>query len=282
MPKPTRVLTGSRVRRAGSLTLAAALVLGGPAPAAAQSTDAPSAAPTVPSPSPAAPSPRAGGVPLAADPWLVASTRAGGIGRDNADQLDRALAPYGTSYARLTADERARIRRAFDDLFPGRSFGRYSLNPPQARAIVYLALGPWERRDWDPGCERARRGGEDPAWCGAALDSLSRDAAWIHRTILELGRPGSHRPRTVELAALQAMAEKARGLAIGAPRCGCTAARADADALLAGTREALDVHRASSMAAWMSLGSDRVQRIARLSDALERTLIGCEGRVRER
>jgi hypothetical protein len=41
------------------------------------------------------------------------------------------------------------------------------------------------------------------------------------------------------------------------------------------TRQALAAHEGSSMSAWMSLGSSRVQRIAQLSEALELTLLRC-------
>ena len=64
-------------------------------------------------------------------------------------------------------------------------------------------------------------------------------------------------------------------MVVGASGCGCLAARNDAEALLASTREAVDAVAGSGMPAWRSLGNQRVERIARLSDALERTFIRC-------
>src|SRR5947207_12017667 len=104
---------------------------------------------------------------------------------------------------------------------------------------------------------------------------MSREAASIHSTMLAIGRTGNRRPRDEELGALRAMNEQARGMVMGASGCGCPAAREESETLLAGTRDALDAYERSSMPAWMSLGDQRVQRIARLSDSLERTFIGC-------
>lgn len=59
--------------------------------------------------------------------------------------------------------------------------------------------------------------------------------------------------------------------------CGCPAARQEAQVLLASTRDAVDAYKRSSMPAWMSLGDQRVQGIARLSDSLERTFLRCLG-----
>jgi len=209
------------------------------------------------------------------DPWLMSYLGLGGrTARTNLTQLDRALEPYGATYTRLDAEARGRIRQAFDDLIPAQRFSRYPVSAPQARAIVYLALGPSERGD--TGCDRdrpRRRGG--PARCDQTIDSMGRDAAWIHSTILALGRTGSHRPREQELGALRDMNERARGMVLGASGCGCPAARDDAEGLLSGTRDAIDAYEGSSMPAWMSLGDQRVQRIARLSDSLERTFIRC-------
>jgi hypothetical protein len=73
------------------------------------------------------------------------------------------------------------------------------------------------------------------------------------------------------------MNEHAREMVLGASECGCPAARMESEALLGSTRDALDAYEGSSMPAWMSLGDQRVQRIARLSDSLERTFIGCLG-----
>ena len=104
---------------------------------------------------------------------------------------------------------------------------------------------------------------------------MSRHAAWIHSTILAMGRTGNRRPRDEELGALRTMREQAREMVLGASGCGCPAARDDAEALLTSTRDAVDVYEGSSMPAWMSLGDQRVQRVARLSDSLERTFIRC-------
>jgi hypothetical protein len=108
-----------------------------------------------------------------------------------------------------------------------------------------------------------------------AIDSMSGDAARIHSTILSMSRTGQRRPHAHELAAVRAMNEAARAMAVGATGCGCPAARGDADMLFASTRDAVDAVERSGMPAWMSLGDQRVQRIARLSDALERTFIRC-------
>jgi hypothetical protein len=64
-------------------------------------------------------------------------------------------------------------------------------------------------------------------------------------------------------------------MVLAPPSCGCPAARQDAGALLASTRDAVDAYERSSMPAWMSLGDQRVQSIARLSDSLERTFLRC-------
>jgi hypothetical protein len=214
-------------------------------------------------------------VAAAADPWLMSYVGLSGrTARANIGQLDRALEPYRTSYTRLSGDERARLRQAFDDLIPGQRFNRYTVSAPQARAIVYLALGPseWRGRDRDCGGPR-RRGG--PTRCDEAIDSMSRHASWIHSTILAMGRTGNRRPRAEELAVLRTMSEHAREMVVGAPGCGCPAAREGAEALLTSTRDAVDAYEGSSMPAWMSLGDQPVQRISRLSDSLERTFIGC-------
>ncbi|HET6579302.1 MAG TPA: hypothetical protein VFG66_13325 [Gemmatimonadales bacterium] len=207
------------------------------------------------------------------DPWLISyfglSAR---TARANLALLDRALVPYGTSYTRLPVEERARVRQAFDDLVPRQSISRYSVTEPQARAIAYLALGPSGRAGRD--CDGARRRGR-ASRCDQAMDSMSRHAAWIHATALALGRTGNRRPRALELADLGAMNEHARAMVVGAPGCGCPAARQESEALLTVTREAVDAYERSSMPAWMSIGDQRVQRIARLSESLERTYLGC-------
>jgi hypothetical protein len=222
--------------------------------------------------------PAEGARPVAAagaDPWLMSYVGLSGrTARVNIGELDHALEPYGTSYTRLAGDERARLRQAFDDLIPAQRFSRYTVSAAQARAIAYLALGPseWRGRDRDCGGPR-RRGGATR--CDEAIDSMSRHAARIHSTILALGRTGNRRPRGEELGALRAMSEHAREMVVGASGCGCAAARADAEALLTSTRDAVDAYEGSSMPAWMSLGDQRVQRISRLSDSLERTFIRC-------
>lgn len=211
------------------------------------------------------------------DPWLVSYVGLGGrTARVNIGELDRALEPYRTSYTRLSGEERARVREAFDDLIPSQRFNRYPVSAPQARAIVYLALGPSEWRGRDRDCEGPRRRG-GATRCDEAIDSMSRHAAWIHSTILAIGRTGNRRPRGEELGALRAMSEHAREMVVGAPGCGCPAARDEAEALLTSTRDAVDAYEGSSMPAWMSLGDQRVQRISRLSDSLERTFIRCLG-----
>ncbi|HUR93534.1 MAG TPA: hypothetical protein VMY76_03050 [Gemmatimonadales bacterium] len=211
------------------------------------------------------------------DPWLVSyAGLSGRTTRTNIAQLDHALEPYRTTYTRLPADDRARLRQAFDELFPSQRFNRYPLGASQARAIAYLALGPSEAagRDRDCGGPR-RRGGHSR--CDQSIDSMGRHAAWIHSTILSMGRTGSRRPRTEELASLRAMSEYAREMVVGASGCGCPAARDDSEALLGSTREAADVYEGSSMPARLSLGDQRVQRISRLADSLERTFLRCLG-----
>jgi hypothetical protein len=209
------------------------------------------------------------------DPWLISFVGLSGhAARTNLTQLDRALQPYSTSYTRLPTEERARVRQAFDDLFPGQSISRVTVTEPQARAVAYLALGPWERRGPDAECGGPRRRGS-ATWCDQALDSMSRRASWIHATVLALGRTGTRRPRAQELADLRAMNENAGEMVLAPPSCGCPAARQDARALLASTRDAVDAYERSSMPAWMSLGDQRVQSIARLSDSLERTFLRC-------
>jgi hypothetical protein len=206
------------------------------------------------------------------DPWVSSYIGLGGrTARLNLAQLDRALAPYRATYSRLDPADRARIRQAFDDLMPGQRFTRYQISEPQARGMVYLALGPSERR----GCDGPRRRG-GRSRCDMAIDSMSRDAARIHTTMLSMSRTGQRRPHAEEVAAMRAMNEAARVMAVGATGCGCPAARGDADMLFASTRDAMDAVERSTMPAWMSLGDQRVQRIARLSDALERTFLRCQ------
>lgn len=205
------------------------------------------------------------------DPWVSSYIGLGGrTARLNLAQVDRALEPYHATYSRLDPADRSRIRQAFDDLIPGQRFTRYSINEPQARGMVYLALGPWQRRECDGPRRRGGRTG-----CDEAIDSLSRGAAWIHSAILSMGRSGQRRPHVEELTVVRAMNQGAGEMVLRAASCGCPAARPDAQALLSDTREAVAAVERSSMPAWMSLGDQRVQRIARLSDALDRTFSRC-------
>lgn len=259
MPCFARVLRQSTVLTGVTLALA---VL--PSTSAGQGTD--SAPPIAAGHRPAA----APGVRM--DPWLlVGAGTSARTARTNIETLDRALEPYGTTYSRLPAEERSRIRQAYEEVVPGQRFSRYRLNLAQARGLVYVALGPWER------CERLprRRGGDDG--CSQTIDQFSRDAAWIHSTIRLMGRASSRRSRAEELADLQAMTERSRQMVLGSFRCGCPGARDQAEALLGSTREALDTFESSSLPAWMSLGSPLVQRIARHSEDIDRTYIRCLG-----
>jgi len=263
-----------RIARLLSVVLVPALL---PAAVIAQSA-APTAAPiTVPRPDlerrPTA-SPAPAPHRVEPDPWLLSYASLGNrTARANLSQIDRALAPYGSSYTRLPVEDRARVRQAFDGLIPRQSFSRYAVTETQARAIAYLALGPWERNG-DCDAPRRRTG---RTRCGEVVDSMSRDAAWVHSTILSMGRSGRRRPRTEELNDLRAMNEHARRMVVEASGCGCHAAREDAESLFSATRDAVDTYQRSSSPAWMSLGDTRIQRIARLSDSLERTYLRCLG-----
>lgn len=268
MPRIARLLSAA-------LTL---IVL--PGAGAAQSA-APTAAPiAVPRPDlerrpTASPAPAPGRVEP--DPWLLTYVGLGNrTARANLSQIDRALEPYGASYTRLAVEDRARVRQAFEGLLPRQSFSRYAVNEPQARAIAYLALGPWERPPRAGDCDGPRRRVARTR-CGEALDSMSRDAAWVHSTIISMGRSGYRRPRTEELNDLRAMNEHARRMVVESSGCGCHPAREDAEALFSATRDAVDAHQRSSMPAWMSLGDVRIQRIARLSDSLEHAYLRCLG-----
>jgi hypothetical protein len=202
------------------------------------------------------------------DPWASAYVGLGGrTARLNLAQVDRALEPYRATYSRLDPADRGRIRQAFDDLIPGQRFTRYAISEPQARGMVYLALGPVD-------CNGPRRRGGRSS-CAQAIDSLSRGAAWIHAAILSMSRTGQRRPHVEELTVVRAMNQGAGEMVLRASSCGCPAARPDAEALLAGTREAVAAVERSTMPAWMSLGDDRVARIARHSDALNRIFSRC-------
>jgi hypothetical protein len=225
-------------------------------------------------------------ITIEVDPWLAAWKQPPSqsrIARANLRELNDALESYRMSYADLRDGERVEIRRAFSDVIPGQRFTTYRLNPSQARAITYIALGPSERGRRDRRCEYTEQqrapvqAGEParPSWCDAALDTMSRNAAWMHTTILSLSRSGgARRPKTEELDELRSMADRARDIVVSTPRCGCTIGD-DADALLTSTREAVDALAGSSVPAWMTLRSEQVQRISKLSDAVERSLLRC-------
>jgi hypothetical protein len=227
-------------------------------------------------------------ITIEVDPWLVASRREqqasasrSRVVRSNLRTLNDALEPYRMAYQDLTDGERMEIRRAFADVLPGQSFTTYRLNAPQARAITFLALGATRRgRRCEQVAEPAPapvQTGEpsSPSWCSAALDTMSRDAAWIHTTILSLSRSGAgRRAKAEELDDFKAMAERAREIVVTTPRCGCRLGD-DAEALLTSTREVLDAYAASSVPAWMTLRGEQVQRISKLSDAVERSLLRC-------
>jgi hypothetical protein len=205
------------------------------------------------------------------DPWAAAYVGMNGrTARLNLAQLDRALKPHLVTYSRLDAADRASIRRAFDDLIPGQRFAQYPINQSQARGIVYLALGPAEERD----CDLGRRRG-DRARCAAAVDSMGRDAGAIRDAITSMGRGGRRRPHAEEVAAVRRMNDGAAAMVLGASSCGCPAARTDASALLERTREAVGAVSRSGLPAWMTLGDQRIDRIAQLADGLERTFRRC-------
>jgi hypothetical protein len=222
------------------------------------------------------------------DPWMAGTrkeTPQTRVARSNLRTLNDALEAYRMTYADLNDGERAEIRNAFANVLPGQHFTTYRINTPQAQAIAYLALGPARGRR-EHRCEYTRQPEPAPApvqagepapssACSAALDTMSRDAAWIHTAILSLSRSGGgHRQKSAELDDLRAMAERARGIVVETPRCGCRTGD-DADALLTSTREALDAVAASSVPAWMTLRAEHVQRISKLSDSVERSLLRC-------
>jgi hypothetical protein len=227
-------------------------------------------------------------VTVEVDPWMVAwkrETSQPRIARANLSTLNSALEPYRMTYADLTDGERAEIRDAFGNVLPGQRFTTYRINSPQAKAIAYLALGPSRDRR-EHRCEYTKRPEPAPApiqagepaassRCDAALDTMSRDAAWIRTTILSLSRSGGgHRQKSAELDDLRSMTERARDLVVSTPRCGCRTGD-DTDGLLTATREALDAVTASSVPAWMTLRSEHVQRISKLADSVERSILRC-------
>ena len=227
-------------------------------------------------------------ITIQVDPWMSSArkeTQQTRVARSNLRALNNALEPYRMTYADLNDGERAEIRNAFANVLPGQHFTMYRINTPQAQAIAYLALGPARGRR-EHRCEYTRQSDPTPApvqagepvsssACSAALDTMSRDAAWIHTAILSLSRSGGgHRQKSAELDDLRTMAERARGIVVETPRCGCRTGD-DADALLTSTREALDAVAASSVPAWMTLRAEHVQRISKLSDSVERSLLRC-------
>jgi hypothetical protein len=223
-------------------------------------------------------------ITIEVDPWLAAWKKEQSqsrIARANLRELNEALEPYRMTYASLTDGERTEIRRAFGDLIPSQRFPSYRINAPQARAITFLALGPVRGRR-EHRCEFTKQpepvqAGDPtrPSWCDAALDTMSRNAAWIHTTILAVGRSGGgHRSKNEDLADLRSMAERAREIVVSTPRCGCTIGD-DADALFTSTREAVDAVAGSSVPAWMTLRGEHVQRISKLADSVERSLLRC-------
>jgi len=258
-------------RLSGVLTAAALLAAALPAPAAAQrrTTTTPTTTTST-----------AATIAASSGLWSATATA---TARANMPRVERALAPHGLAYARLAVEQRRLLHRAFDDLFPGRRFASYALSDPQAQAMAFLALGPaaTECVREDVGSAPTRRPDRGGEWgrgrtrCAEDLDSLSRDAAWINTNIQALGRSGTRRPRAEELATLRSMTERARAIVATAPGCGCATAGPDAESLLTATRQALAAHEGSSMSAWMSLGSTRVQRIAQLSEGLELALLRC-------
>jgi hypothetical protein len=227
-------------------------------------------------------------ITIEVDPWLAAwrnERSQSRIVRANVRELNDALETYRMTYPDLTDGERTEVRQAFAGLLPGQRFTTYRINAPQARAIAYLALGPARGRR-EHRCEYSRQPEPAPApvqagdparpsWCDAALDTMSRNAAWIHTTVLSLSRSGAaRRSKAEELDDLRSMAERARDIVVSTPRCGCRTGD-DAEALLTSAREAADAVAASSVPAWMTLRSEQVQRMSKLSDSVERSLLRC-------
>ena len=303
------LLSRAVARRAGALAIGALAL---PAVLAAQSAGSSSRTVTAPTAT------RHSVVELTVtvdDPWVTAWKRDGSrTARLNVQQIDRALQPYGMTYTDLQADDRGLVRQAFVDLLPGERFTHYRLNLPQARALVFLAIGPVPPVDGDHGGDRDgdrgyARDHDDRADHGAygdhgnygdhgdhgayadhdrheappvripirreVLDTLSRDADWIHSTILSVGRTGHDMPHEQERTALKQMSEYARLIVVQAPQAGCPSSAPQADSLLTATRDASDAFERSTMALWMSVGSVRVQRIAQLSDTIGLALVHC-------
>lgn len=217
-----------------------------------------------------------------ADPWLA--TPFNRTQRRTVDaniaRIDRALEPYRIVYRTLDADARTLLRGAFTDLVPGARFASYRVNEAQAKAIVFLAFGPvpvesdcgptpHPGQGWEP--RRERRDSR----CAARLDSLSRDAAWIHTAVMALGRTGGTRPRDEERATMRDITERARNILISAGGCGCEEVRVEADSLYLNARAANDALQSSNMPAWMVIGGQQADRIARLADEVEQELIDC-------
>ena len=229
-------------------------------------------------------------ITIEVDPWMTAwkkETSQSRVARSNLRTLNEALEPYRMTYSDLKDGERAEVRNAFGNVIPGQRFTTYRMNAHQAQAIAYLALGPARGRR-EHRCEYTRQPEPAPtpapvqagepigrSPCLVAMDSLSRDAAWIHTAILSLSRSSSgHRQKSAELNELRSMADRARAIVIETPRCGCRTGD-DAEALLTSTREALDAVAASSVPAWMTLRGEHVERISKLSDSVERSLLRC-------
>lgn len=269
---PSPGLNMTRLRTASAITAALVAISAMPGSIAAQATSAAKSTATI---------------SAEVDPWTAAwrkETTQARVARLNLRVLNDALEPYRMTYSDLSDGERAEIRNAFANVIPGQRITTYKLNTQQAQAIAYLALGPARGRR-EHRCEYTRQpepaptpvqAGQPagPVPCRIAIDSMSRDAAWIHTAILSLSRSSGNRQKSADLDDLRAMAERARAIVVGTPRCDCRTGD-DADALLTSTREALDAVAASSVPAWMTLRSEHVQRISKLSDSVERSLLRC-------
>lgn len=197
------------------------------------------------------------------------------ISSDNVRRLDRALARYRTSYARLSRNDRARLHEAFEELVPGERLSRYPLNESQARAVVWLALAD-DRGGWNGGGRDDDRDDDRPRSCSANVDRISRDAGWIHQAITPLRRSSSASLSHAEaLRVLESIEERSRAVAVSASRCTCTDARDRAADLLDLARAATQKHRESFVSPWMSIGDERLERMQRLARDVERAALGC-------